>query len=99
MTSFDPEYLARFGHPFKGWDDPRPTKQCLHCHGTGKADEHNDCGFCFRAPEPGDTVADDTHLPFPKPKNEAQAELLREMVRDLIPDHVIYQRIKEARRG
>lgn len=44
-------------------------------------------------------MADDTHLPFPHPQTEAQAELLREMVRDLISDHVIYQRIKEARRG
>lgn len=44
-------------------------------------------------------MADDTHLPFPKPQNKAQAELLREMVRDLTSDHVIYQRIKEARNG
>lgn len=54
MTSFDPEYLARFGHPFKGWDDPRPTKQCLHCNGTGMADPDNECGFCFRTPDSGD---------------------------------------------
>lgn len=54
MTSFDPEYLARFGHPFKGWDDPRPTKKCLHCNGTGMADPDNECGFCFRTPDSGD---------------------------------------------
>lgn len=32
---------------FQGWDDPRPTSKCQHCHGTGKADDHNDCGFCY----------------------------------------------------
>ena len=32
---------------FDGWDDPRPTSKCRHCHGTGMADEHNECGFCF----------------------------------------------------
>lgn len=46
--TFDPEYVAKYGHPFKGWDDPRPTKKCLHCKGTGMADAHNECGFCYR---------------------------------------------------
>ena len=59
MTSFDPEYLAKFGHPLKGWDDPRPTEECLHCKGSGMTDPDNECGFCFRTPEPDDTVTDD----------------------------------------
>jgi hypothetical protein len=40
------------GHPvvalFTAWDDSRPQEECLHCHGTGMADEYNECGFCFK---------------------------------------------------
>lgn len=34
---------------FDGWDDIRPTDECLHCGGTGSApssDGKTDCGFC-----------------------------------------------------
>ena len=36
---------------FQRWDDPRPTSKCLHCKGTGMADDHNECGFCFSEQE------------------------------------------------
>lgn len=45
LTFYNPEFKARYG--FGGWDDPRPTSKCLHCKGTGMADENNECGFCF----------------------------------------------------
>lgn len=45
FTRFDPEFAAKYG--FGGWDNPRPTSKCLHCRGTGKCDDHNDCGFCY----------------------------------------------------
>lgn len=45
MTSYNPAFKARYG--LGGWDDPRPTSECLHCRGTGMADENNECGFCF----------------------------------------------------
>lgn len=54
-THFHPEFVAKYG--FGGWDDPRPTSRCLHCHGTGKCDDHNECGFCFREE---DTTMNDT---------------------------------------
>lgn len=34
---------------FDGWDDVRPTADCLHCNGTGLApsgDGRTPCGFC-----------------------------------------------------
>lgn len=45
FTHFSPEFVAKYG--FGGWDDPRPTSKCLHCKGTGRCDEDNDCGFCY----------------------------------------------------
>ena len=29
-----------------GWDRVRKQSECLHCHGTGRCDENNECGFC-----------------------------------------------------
>lgn len=54
MTTYNPEFRAKYD--FSGWDDPRPQSKCLHCHGTGKADDHNDCGFCYPDSTQGDTV-------------------------------------------
>lgn len=31
-------------HPL--YDAVRPTRDCLHCQGTGKSDDNNECGFC-----------------------------------------------------
>lgn len=42
----------------RGWDDVRPTNECLHCHGTGLApgDGRTECGFCSQRKE-GQKVA------------------------------------------
>lgn len=47
MTRFSNEYKQKYG--FGGWDDPRPTKECLMCNGTGIApgDGETECGFCI----------------------------------------------------
>ena len=46
MTQFSDEYRQRYG--FGGWDDLRPQSECLMCNGTGRADDHNECGFCHK---------------------------------------------------
>lgn len=51
---------------FDGWDRLRPTSQCRHCHGTGRApgDGRTECGFCempgrdFDASEPTEDQCD-----------------------------------------
>lgn len=46
MTRFNPN------HPLvkalRGWDEIRPTAECVHCNGTGLApgDGTTECGFC-----------------------------------------------------
>ena len=51
MTTFnqDPQRGPVLWHMLKGWDDPRPTAECLHCDG-GKdqpsRDGRTECGFC-----------------------------------------------------
>ena len=30
----------------KDWDAVVSTNECLHCKGTGKCDDDNECGFC-----------------------------------------------------
>ena len=44
MTQFSEKFLQSF----RNWDKVRKTKDCLHCHGTGKApgDGKTECGFC-----------------------------------------------------
>lgn len=46
MTIFDRTHsLVK---AMRGWDDVRPTNECLHCHGSGRApgDGKTLCGFC-----------------------------------------------------
>lgn len=45
MTMFTEEYRQMF----RDWDKPRPTSECLHCHGSGIApgDGETECGFCY----------------------------------------------------
>lgn len=50
MTTWSEDFKAKYG--FGGWDDPRRTDNCLHCHGTGKCDDDNECGFCFADDDP-----------------------------------------------
>lgn len=38
--------IRSLGPMLAAWDKPRPTAECRHCHGTGMADESNECGFC-----------------------------------------------------
>lgn len=46
MTMFNPTHPLVLA--MRGWDDVRPTTECLHCDGTGLApgDGQTECGFC-----------------------------------------------------
>jgi len=47
-TTYSPEYIANNGWRH-GYDAVVPTKNCRHCHGTGRGpggDPDTDCGFC-----------------------------------------------------
>jgi len=42
--------VLRYAHMLAGWDRPRRTAECPHCHGTGLApstDGKTECGFCY----------------------------------------------------
>lgn len=43
MTTFHPDYAKNL---MRNWDRIWATPECPYCHGTGKADTHNECGFC-----------------------------------------------------
>lgn len=46
MTTWRPDHSLVLA--MMGWDDVKPTSECLHCRGTGRApgNGRTECGFC-----------------------------------------------------